>query len=62
MSPVMDVAGTMQEEYGNINLDYGKFGNIGLITAQVFVDATTRKFHTKFNQVPTFITIPDQIQ
>ena len=41
MSPVMDVAGTMQEECSNINLDYGKFENIGLFAAQVYVDATT---------------------
>ena len=60
MSPVIDVARIVQEEYGNINLDYGKFGNIGLFAAQVCVDATTRKLHTKFDQGPTLITISDQ--
>ena len=60
LSPLMDVAEHMQHEYGNINLRYGKLGEVGLYLAQVCVNASTRDFHTEFDQGPTMICVPLQ--
>ena len=60
LSPVMDVAEKMQEEHGDINLNFDKFGDIGLYAAQVCVNATTRDYHTEFDQGPTLIYVPAQ--
>ena len=46
LSPFMDVAGIMQENYGDINLRFGTLGEIVLYAAQVCVNASTQQFHT----------------
>ena len=56
----MDVAEHMQHQYGNINMTFGKMGEVGLYAAQVCVNASTRDFHTEFDQGPTMICVPAQ--
>ena len=56
----MDVAERIQDEYRDINLRSGKMGEIGLYAAQVCINATTREFHTDFDQGPTLMCVPDQ--
>ena len=58
--PVMDVAGEMQKEYGDINLRFSTFGDIGLYAAQVCANAITQQFHIEFDQGPTMIFVPQQ--
>ena len=60
LSPVMDVADGMQDEYGDINLTSGKMGRIGLYSAQVCINAKTQYFQTEFDQGPTLICAPNQ--
>ena len=61
LSPTMDVGQRIQKEIGDVNLCFGKLGEIGLYAAQVCINATTRDFHTKFDQGPTLICVPNQI-
>ena len=56
----MDVGQLIQKEIGDVNLCFGKLGDIFLYTAQVCINATTRDFHTEFDQGPTLICVPNQ--
>ena len=60
LSPIMDVAEKIQNELGDINLKFGKLGAMGLYSAQLCVNATTRDFHTEFDQGPTLTSVPNQ--
>ena len=60
LSPVMDVAYQMQDGHGDINLTSGKMSEIGQYSAQVCINATTRDYHTEFDQGPTLIYVPNQ--
>ena len=60
LSPVMDVAEGLQDEYGDINVQSGRLSDFGLYSAQTCVNAFTRDFHTEFDQGPTLICVPDQ--
>ena len=59
LSPVMDVAEGLQDEYGDINVQPGRLGDLGLYSAQTCVNAFTHDFHTEFDQGPTLICVPD---
>ena len=57
----MDVGQRIQKEIGDVNIRFGKLGEIGLYAAQVCINATTRDFHTEFDQGLTLIYVPYQI-
>ena len=53
----MDGAGKKQIDHGDVKC--GK-PEMGLYVAQVCVNASTRDFHTEFDQGPTMICVPAQ--
>ena len=61
LSPVVDTAYKLQNEWGDINIRKVKTSTNGLWTTQVCVDASTKIKHTKNDCTYTVISVPKQV-